>query len=1056
MLNEAMVTLAVRAATVLVTAAGTDAWEGLRRRMAEVMARRDTERERLALARLDQTANALASVCSDEAEHEREQARQMSAWQVRVEALLEQQDPDDRRLSAAELLELLDRLAAQGGQSEQGGVNSGLVNQSVVYGPVIVSDSLNVSPGFPRGGTSGSPVVTGSAVAHSTITNVFIAASSVHKPSAWPHQVGLLPRRAEAFQRTSTVAELDAAGAEPGTVLLVGPGGVGKTQAAADFAHRAWQSGSVDLLVWITAASRAAVVAGYAQAAAEITGDRDPDADLAASRFLVWLTSRPAGRPGRVRWLVVLDDVADPADLRGLWPPEHQDGRVLVTTRRRDASMRGSADRIVPVGLFTEDESFAYLAEQLAVHGRQEPPTELRPLAAELGHLPLALSQAAAYLVDAGVDCAHYRRRLSDRATSLADLTPEPGALPDDQTTTLAAAWSLSVESADLMRPLGLSRPMLRLTSLLDPNGVPEVVLTSPPSLRYLADQRDAGAPTPGQPATARDAVLALRTLYRFSLIDHDPVHPEQAVRVLETVQRTTRDSLTAQELHSLAGAAADALLTAWPSVARDSALAQALRANVDALTLHAQPSLYQGDRAHPVLFMAGESLGASGQVFAAREYFLKLAAANDRILGEDHNDALAAWRRFAFWQGESGDTPGALATYEELLERLQESAGRDSPETLITRADLAWRQGHAGDVSGAVTATSDLLSDFIRVLGPDHPSTLTTRHNLAWWRGKAGDIAGAAATTAELLPDFVRVLGPDHPSTLTARHSLAQWRGEAGDAPGAAAAYEELLAHMLWVLGPEHPATLAGRHDLAWWLGQAGDADEAADAYAQVLRDRVRVLGEDHPDTLTTRADLAWWRGQAGNAFGAAQEYEQVLRDRVRVLGEDHPDTLTTRADLAYWQAMVGHTVRSDTSPGDSEAGDHTGAGAAAGCQVELLLLDDRSPGVDETSRIALRLHADPGHPWAVPDSRRRPTLEVVATALGSASIEPGRGFYDHLDVLEFTFVSRRPGRHVIRFTLYENASGAALQQVETELTVTGAAPDNEALVPTAERRRR
>ncbi|MET8747753.1 hypothetical protein [Streptomyces sp. NPDC004728] len=70
----------------------------------------------------------------------------------------------------------------------------------------------------------------------------------------------------------------------------------------------------------------------------------------------------------------------------------------------------------------------------------------------------------------------------ADRIRKLADLLPEPGALPDDQTATVAATWSLSIERADQLRPAGLARPMLQLATMLDPNGVPRTVLTSEPA----------------------------------------------------------------------------------------------------------------------------------------------------------------------------------------------------------------------------------------------------------------------------------------------------------------------------------------------------------------------------------------------------------------------------------------------------------------------------------------------------------------------------------------------------------------------------------------------
>ena len=102
------------------------------------------------------------------------------------------------------------------------------------------------------------------------------------------------------------------------------PGSCGKTQLAVGLAESVWQSRAVDLLAWVTATSRASVLSGYAQAAAELGLDHERDAEAVAARFLAWLdgTTRP--------WLVVLDDLRDAADLDGLWPAGPA-GRVLIT-----------------------------------------------------------------------------------------------------------------------------------------------------------------------------------------------------------------------------------------------------------------------------------------------------------------------------------------------------------------------------------------------------------------------------------------------------------------------------------------------------------------------------------------------------------------------------------------------------------------------------------------------------------------------------------------------------------------------------------------------------
>ncbi|WP_406470344.1 tetratricopeptide repeat protein [Streptomyces hirsutus] len=776
----------------------------------------------------------------------------------------------------------------------------------------------------------------------------------------WPHQVGVLPRQADCFQGRTAVEQLEQAVAHGGTAVLCqvlsGMGGVGKTQLAAHHARQVWATGGVDLLVWISATTREAVISTYAQAAAEVLGADLADPERAAGALLAWLEPKP-GTTER-RWLVVLDDVADPADLRGLWPPTSPQGRTLVTTRRRDAALAGSGRRLVPVGLFTPDEAVAYLATALAAHGRLELPDQLTALATDLGHLPLALSQAVAYLIDADLDCAAYRTLLTDRALSLTDVLPDPSGLPDDQATTTAAAWALSVDRADQIPPAGLTRPLMQLTSILAPNGIPAPVLVSTPALAYLTEHRsDTVGRACTEEATTQDVSRVLRTLHRLSLLDHTPRNRHQAVRVHQLVQRATLDTLTTQQRDRLAHAAADALTEAWPEIERDTALAQALRANTEALTRQAENALYQVDGAHPLLFRMGKSFLEAGQLAAAINHWQYLRRASYERLGPDHPDTLTAQVNLASCLGNAGDAAGAISSSEQVLKQMLQVLGPDHPKTLSAQHNLAYWRGEAGDAAGAETAFQQLLSDLLRVHGPDHSDTLSAKHNLAYWRGEAGDAAGAVAALDELLEDCLRVFGSDHPRTLAARANLADWRGEAGDAAsavdaythllrdcqrvlgpdhprtlatqtnlaswrltsgdllGAEAALDQLLECCLRVLGPDHPDTLQTRHTLARCQGEAGVPARAATSFQELLADRVRVLGADHPTTLRTRSSLARWRGEAGDAASAVADFDRLLTDRKRVLGADHPATLTTQESLAYWrERALGEDVHLST----------------------------------------------------------------------------------------------------------------------------------------------
>ncbi|MEU0878431.1 NB-ARC domain-containing protein [Lentzea sp. NPDC005914] len=401
------------------------------------------------------------------------------------------------------------------------------------------------------------------------------------RPARLPLRVGLVPRRASSFQQRTASAQLTAAldsqhtaiptpdGPVQATVLS-GLGGVGKTQLAADFAERAWAAGEIELLVWVTASSREAVMSSYADVATTLTGQEQD-----ARKFPEWLAGTDA------RWLVVLDDVQSPADLTGLWPPANDNGRVVVTTRRRDAALRGHRRRVVEVGVFSEDEAVDYLRTVLADSERLL--DAAGELVRDLGCLPLALAQAGAYLLDNQLSCAGYRVLFARRR--LAKVLPQGDGLPDEHQTTVAATWSLSVEQADSMAPEGIARPLLNIASVLSANGTPLCVFTSPEVLRFLGD-------AVGREVDEHDVRGGLACLHRLSLIDLDMASVFREVRVHALVQRATRDEWPDGPSSSLLRVAASALLTTWPELGTPRG--EVLFENVRALAERRMPELWQ------------------------------------------------------------------------------------------------------------------------------------------------------------------------------------------------------------------------------------------------------------------------------------------------------------------------------------------------------------------------------------------------------------------------------------------------------------------------------
>ncbi|MFG2910944.1 tetratricopeptide repeat protein [Kitasatospora sp. NPDC048286] len=720
-----------------------------------------------------------------------------------------------------------------------------------------------------------------------------------------PVRVGTVPPLASAFQpRPGLQEEIDRARERNATVVLTqvlsGGGGVGKSQIAATCAHHAHTDG-IDVLVWVDATETAQIVTTYAQAAAKagVPGAGGQDAESDAGAFLDWLAVTDCS------WLVVLDDLTDLENTAPWWPrpPVGANGRVLATTRRRDALVTGNGRTRVDIGTYTPTEALDYLHQRLTeadtAHLLDDRASDL---VEALGRLPLALAHAAAYMINEDADCTTYLHLFTDRTSRLETLLP-PGADTDGYGRQVTTSLLLALDAAQQHEPAGLAVPAIRLAAHLDPAGHPQQLWTTDAAARYLTTHRTPGSSEPA-PVTAEQARAVLRLLHHYALITHHTHDTNRTVRLHALTARAARETTPHADIPATVHAAADALAETWPKhehTARD--LTAVLRANTDTLTTHAGDHLWHPD-GHPVLFAAGHSLTSTGLIHAAVTHWQNIAADAERLLGEGHPDTLTSRGSLALSYRRVGRMGEAIALLERVLADAERLRGEGHPDTLASRHNLADSYQRMGRTGEAIALQERVLADAERLLGEDHPDTLAARANLASSYRQTGRTGEAIVLEERVLADRERLLGEDHPHTLTARANLASSYWQAGRTGEAIDLLERVLADFERLLGEEHPDTLTARANLAVYYWQAGLTGEAIDLLERVLADSERLLGEEHPDTLTARANLAVSYRRLARTGEVIDLLEQILADRERFLGRDHSATRAAADWLRSWRS--------------------------------------------------------------------------------------------------------------------------------------------------------
>jgi tetratricopeptide (TPR) repeat protein len=724
-------------------------------------------------------------------------------------------------------------------------------------------------------------------------------AGSPDGTTIWPVRSGLIPPLTEGFiSRPESAPGLGQALVPGATVALTpaknapptGPdwfGSCGKTQLAVYVAESLWKASEVELLVWVTATNRAAILTSYVAAAVAAMGvDPTGDAEQLAARFVGFLGET------RRSWLVVIDGLASPWDLDGLWPTGPT-GRTLLTITD-PSNLDAETVRVLGIAGFSRREALSYLMDRLTEDRGQR--TGAIDLVDHLGGEPLALVQASAVIGSSALSCREYQDVFGRKLEQMA------GA---GRASTAAISWILSVEHADRLSRSGAVQPMLILASWLDGHRIPGTVFTSPAARSYLT----------GGDASPEQAWGAVVTLERAGLVTIDSNPSPPVVMMNSAISVAVRAATPDNLVDDAVTVAANALIEAWPAEDAEPWLADAFRSCAITLCQLAGDRLWAGS-GYRLAFVLGRSIENAHLLALSAQHWNQVAAASDRFLGPAHPDTLAANDFLADAFLAASRAAEALPWFQRVLADRTSQLGKEHPATIAFEVRLGRTLIAAGRPRDAATVLDRAFRTSEQVRGGDDLETLDALDTLADACNAAGEVTDSIRLYRRVLAERERVQGPAHLQTLQSCQKLGDVYLASRKFKDALVYYKRVVAGREKDLGPVHPATIEARDRLASAYHSAGRMALALRLYEESCEDSERILGVDHPDTLSRRIHLAHALYAVGRIGDAATMLRDTLDRCERILPPGDPLTKAAAESLTNIAGGLPASPQPDQTP--------------------------------------------------------------------------------------------------------------------------------------------
>ncbi|OJD29869.1 kinesin light chain [Diplodia corticola] len=649
------------------------------------------------------------------------------------------------------------------------------------------------------------------------------------------------------------------------TMAISGLGGVGKTQVALQFACSVKEEHPDLSIFWVQASSMETFERSCMEVATAL-GILQESKDDAKRLVQRWLCGKKAGR-----WLLIVDNADDLDLLRGseqtkgllTFLPKSEDGLTIFTTRHGEVAQSLAGNDVVEIGKMTTQEAVDLVRKSLLRKNPLDNDEIVTDLLHELDYLPLAITQAVAYINTRKSRISDYLRLLKNADEDTVIILSRDF---DDRTrypnsaNAVAKTWTITFNKI-----LEYDKPaadLLGFISCIEWKAIPYSMLPAHHSQARLEE--------------------AIGTLCAYSFLErrgdgdkfdmHRLVHLATGIWIGQKGAAATTSAAALKHLLEVFPADVWENRDIW----RDY-LPHAARIDKN--------EQCQGtEEKSELCFGVGRCLFIDGRIKEAVRWLRESCEWRDINLAEDHSLRLASQHALAIAYRENGQVKDAI----ELLERIV-----------------------------AIQA---------KVLAEDHPNRLASQHQLAIAYHKNRQVKDAVELLERVVAIRTEVLAEDHPSRLVSQHVLAVAYQETGQVKDAVELLERIVAIQAKVLAEDHPSQLASQHQLAIAYHENGQVKNVVGLLERAVAIEAKVLVEDHPSRLTSQYNLAiaYWRN--GRVRDAVELLERVVAIRAKVLAEDHPDRLGSESALASFyndlsdKSETGQILESSTNGSDTE----------------------------------------------------------------------------------------------------------------------------------------